>query len=110
MKSKQPMFKYPATTQWWTTVTSGWVLESHHMHLLRLACQALDRAEEARLAIEAAGSLTFTDNHGNVKPRPEVQIENIARIAFARLLRELDLDAEPPGERSRPPAVRSNRG
>ena len=43
------------------------------------------------------------------KLHPAVRIETDSRLAFARLLRELDLDVDPPAEAKRPPALRSMR-
>ena len=39
-----------------------------------------------------------------------MRIENDCRLAFARLLRELDLDLDPPADSKRPPMLRSIRG
>lgn len=69
-------------------------LGDHHVRLLTLAAQAWDRAEEAREALAEHGT-TYTDRFGQPRARPEVAIERDARLAFARLLRELDLDGEP---------------
>jgi len=69
-------------------------LEEHHVRLLTLAAEAWDRAQEARVALAQHGT-TYTDRFGQPRARPEVNIERDARIAFARLLRELDLDGEP---------------
>ena len=83
---------------------------SDHMHLLEGACGAWDRMVEARLALDEHG-LIYQDRNGEPKARPEVAIERDARIGFARLVRELDLDgAPPPQPRGRPPGLRSNRG
>src|SRR5690606_6486090 len=98
----------PATRRWWASVYSDYQLESHHVRLLTLAAEAWDRTVAAREAIEQHG-LTYTDRFGAPKARPEVAVERDSRIAFARLLRELDLDVEPPAEAPRPPALRSNR-
>ena len=99
----------PAMKAWWRSVLEDYDLDAHHLHLLEAACGAWDRMTEARAAIAEHG-LTFTDDRGSPKARPEVAIERDARIAFARLVRELDLDeAAPPEPRSRPPALRSNR-
>jgi len=78
--------------------------------LLQAAGEAWDRYQQARTALAEHG-LTFTDDKGMVRARPEAAIERDSRIAFARLIRELDLDTDGPAEpRSRPPALRSNRG
>ncbi|MFN7315261.1 MAG: P27 family phage terminase small subunit [Phycisphaerae bacterium] len=82
-------------------------LESHHLHLLAMACEALDRAAAAREAIAEHGPV-FTDRYGQPRARPEVQIERDSRIAFARLLRELGLDVEGPVESPRPPRIAPN--
>ena len=94
----------PATRRWWVQVRAGWDLEEHHLKLLTLAGEAWDRAGQAREALQKHG-LIFVDRFGQPRSRPEVAIERDARLAYARMLRELDLDAAPPQE-SRPPGVR----
>jgi len=94
---------------WWRSVLEEFALDEHHLHLLEAACTAWDRMVQARDAISANG-LTFTDERGMVRARPEVAIERDARTSFVRIVRELDLDTAPPPEpRTRPPALRSNR-
>ena len=93
----------PATRDWWETVVRGWQLDEHHIRILTLAGEAWDRGQEARAALEAHG-LTFSDRFGQPKARPELAIERDSRIAFARLVRELDLDRPPPVP-SRPPRL-----
>jgi P27 family predicted phage terminase small subunit len=95
-----------AMQTWWRTVVDDYNLDQHHLHLLEAACGAWDRMVQARAEIDAHG-LVFRDKHGDPRTRPEVAIERDARISFARLIRELDLDvsSEPP----RPPGLRSNR-
>ena len=97
------------TAKWWRTVVEAYELEAHHVRLLTLAGEAWDRCQQARAQIDEHG-LTTTDRYNNVKARPEIAIERDSRLAFARLIRELDLDAEPPPAARRPPALVSNRG
>ncbi len=98
-----PRHLKPATRKWWATVTADYELEPHHLRLLALAGEAWDRCQQAREILDRQG-LTFTDKHGQPRARPEVAIERDARVAFARLLRELSLDVEPPAD-VRPPRL-----
>lgn len=97
------------SSAWWRSVVEDYGLEPHHLRLLQCACEAWDRMALAREAVAADG-LTFKDSSGNLKANPAVAIERDARTLFARLVRELDLDADGAVERSRPPSLRSNRG
>jgi P27 family predicted phage terminase small subunit len=96
--------------QWWETTVEAYVLQEHHLRLLQLACEAWDEAQKARAQLQDEG-LTVPGREGGIRPHPCVAIERDARLAVARLVRELDLDVEPPAsERVGPPAILSNRG
>ena len=103
-----PTHLAPETADWWRAVLEEFALEPHHRRLLRLACEAWDRCQQAREILDRDGLTTETES-GGLKAHPCIGIERDARLAFARLLRELDLDGEPTAERARPPALRSNR-
>lgn len=105
---RAPEHLRPATRKWWRSVVSAYVLEDHHIRLLTLAAESWDRCQQAREAL--VGGLTFDDRFDCPHAKPEVAIERDSRLAFARLLRELDLDIEPPAGPHRPPGLRSNRG
>jgi len=98
----------PATALWWLDVHGQYALEPHHERLLTLAATAWDRAEQARAEIAKHG-LTFVDRFDAPHARPEIAIERDSRTGFARLLRELDLDVDPPADTRRAPGLRSNR-
>lgn len=100
---RPPRHLSTATTKWFRSVVADFDLADHHLHLLTLACEARDRAEQARIILEKEG-VTILDRFGVPKAHPAVAIERDSRIAFARLLRELGLsdgDAEAP----RPPRL-----
>src|SRR5262245_51111191 len=80
----------PATRRWWRRVVRTWTLSEHHIRLLTLLCEAWDRGQEARAVIAREG-LTAPTRDGGVKLHPAARLESDSRIAFARLLRELDL-------------------
>lgn len=92
------------TRQWWQTVADEYALEPHHIRILTLAAEAWDRGVEAREAIARHGTV-YVDRFDQPRARPEIAIERDSRIAFARLVRELALDLDPPDEAGRPPRL-----
>ena len=91
-----------STRAWWSSVVSDYILEPHHLKLLTAAAEAWDEAEAAGEAIREHG-LTFVDRYGQAKERPELGTRRQARRDFARMVRELALDAAPPPDATRPP-------
>lgn len=111
MNLAPPAHLSSSARQWWQTTVAAYVLQEHHLRLLQLACEAWDRAQTARVALEREG-LTVPGREGGMRPHPCIAIERDARLAVARLVRELDLDTEPPvPERVGPlPILSNNRG
>ncbi|RUV89193.1 hypothetical protein EOA60_08280 [Mesorhizobium sp. M1A.F.Ca.IN.020.06.1.1] len=103
---KPPSHLRKPTQKWFRSVVEEYEMEPHNLRLLIRACEAWDRGEEAREAIEAHG-LTYTDRWNAPRARPEVAVERDSRIGFARLIRELSLDGAGSPEASRPPRYAS---
>jgi P27 family predicted phage terminase small subunit len=111
MSLAPPVHLSPSARQWWQTTVDAYVLQEHHLRLLQLACEAWDRSQQARVQLDHDG-LTIPGREGGIRPHPCIAIERDARLAVARLVRELDLDTEPPvPERVGPlPLLSNNRG
>ena len=62
-----PRHLRPKTRAWVRSVLQSWELEDHHVRLLILAGEALDRAEAAREVIEKDGA-TFLDRFKQPSP------------------------------------------
>jgi P27 family predicted phage terminase small subunit len=105
---KAPKHLRAPTRRWWASVVEAYVLEEHHRRVLTLAGESWDRCCQAREVLHKEG-LTYTDRFGAPKARPEVAIERDARLAVARLLRELNLDSEAPAD-VRPPRLHGTGG
>src|SRR6266542_3766868 len=78
----------------WSSVTGDYEVDAPGLELLRLACEALDRADEARRAIEHDGAY-IADRYGNPRPHPAIAVERDSRLAAARLMRQLGLLDQP---------------
>jgi P27 family predicted phage terminase small subunit len=99
------------TKQWYRSVVEEYELDAHHLMLLQSAAETWDELQECR-ALIARDGLIIEGREGGVRAHPASAILRTARITFARLIRELDLDVAEPGHadtRYRPPALRSNR-
>jgi len=81
------------TKAWWKMIVDSYELEDHQYKILLMACETLDRREPARALLRKYG-LTFTDDRGMVKQRPEICIERDSAAAFLRALRALKLEGE----------------
>jgi phage terminase small subunit len=104
-KTTPPDHLKPATADWWKYIVGDYELESHHLRLLQLACEAWDRAQSAREIIDRDG-ISYVDRFGAPRSRPEIAVERDCRIGFARLVRELQLDGAGTPEPTRLPALR----
>jgi phage terminase small subunit len=94
---KAPAHLRPDTKAWWQCVHQDYDLGEHHSRLLTLPCEAWDRGGEAR-EILAKDGIVIGGREAAVRPHPCIAIERDARIAFARLVAQLNLDAEWPEE------------
>jgi P27 family predicted phage terminase small subunit len=88
----------------WEQTTTSFTLEATELELLRLACEALDRAEQARVILTNEG-LTSRGRYGQVLPHPLIAVERDSRMAAARLFKQLNLP-EAPAEIVSPLALR----
>ena len=96
---RAPAHLTPDTKVWWRKIVATYVLEDQHLRLLQLAAEAWDRAAQARKLLKRDG-LIYRDENDHPRKHPAISIEEQARVAFMRLLRELDLEGEPhPGYR-----------
>jgi len=88
-----PAHLSPTSADVFRSVVEVYELEGHQLRMLTEACQALDRAEEARKAVGT--ELTVVTRLGELKAHPLLLIERDNRTAFARLMAQLGLRSEP---------------
>lgn len=105
--TRPPKHLRPATRKWYAQICELFELETHHLRLLLLACESWDRVLQAREALAEHG-LVFVDRFDCPRPRPEIAVERDNKLSFVRIMRELDLDCEPPLD-VRPPRLTRNR-
>jgi hypothetical protein len=74
----------------WAEIFETRRLQLHEVVIFLKACEAHDRAEQARLILKREGP-TYQDRFQQPRARPEVAIERDSRASFAKLLRQINL-------------------
>lgn len=92
---RAPAHFSPRARAFWQFATSEFQLEPHHIELVRLVGEAIDRGEQARLAVAKEG-LTIKDRFAQLRPHPGIAIERNAALVVGRLIKQLGLDLELP--------------
>ena len=92
-KPRAPAGLSAAMKSLWKDIGQQFDLDSWHYRLLEQAARSYDRAEQCRAICDKKG-LTIEDRYGKIIPRPESLLEKQNRDEFARLLKQLDLDAD----------------
>lgn len=109
-KSKRPDPEPPAhlsadSKALWSRLVRDYAMhdDAAGLAILGSACEAKDRAEQARKELDEEG-LTVAGDRGGVKAHPAAAIERDNRAAFLAAMKALRLDVEParPGP-GRPP-------
>ena len=59
----------PEASSWWRSTCEAFEFDEHHLRLLRLACEAWDRCQQARVILAEKG-LTYDDRFGLRVPGP----------------------------------------
>lgn len=90
---------------WWDKMTTDYDFGPHHLKLLQAACESWDRAQQARKVLDLDGLTVNTDDGGR-KAHPCVAVERDARASFAKIVKDLQLDAIEPPNTLRPPLRR----
>ena len=83
------------TQAWWREMVEKYAMGSQHLKLLLAACESWDLYSDAMTVLRAQG-LTFKNRFGQPCTRPEVAIMRDAKLAFVRIVRELNLPGDTP--------------
>ena len=92
----------------WRSVAGTFDLEAHHLAVLTVAAERLDRVAEARARVKRDGPYV-RDRFGQLKAHPALAVERDATVGFLRAARELGLDVDEPNE-ARPGRLGRNAG
>jgi P27 family predicted phage terminase small subunit len=98
--AEPPAHLAPPTRQWW--IETAPLLEHHQLRILTAAAESWDRYQQAREALAKHG-LSYTDDKGQIRRRPECTIEKDARASFLRCMYVLRLDAPTPEPKTNAP-------
>jgi P27 family predicted phage terminase small subunit len=85
----------------WESVVEDFEIEGPALTVLQACCEAFQRMQEARGAIDRDGALV-KNRFGELRPHPALNVERDARAGFLRAWRTLNLETAPPLPPGRP--------
>jgi P27 family predicted phage terminase small subunit len=89
-----PAHLSPEARSLWARMSGEFVLDdAAAVALLRVACEAFDRAESARQLLQSEG-MAIRDRFGQSKPNPMLAVERDARAQLISAIRALRLAPE----------------
>jgi len=103
-KPKTPKHLRPPTRDFYARMQATYSMEEHQERTLLLACEAYDRCVEAREELAKSGTYQ-KGRYGQAVTHPAVKVEEQARLAWLRCIRELGLPDEEPAGAPRPPKL-----
>jgi len=101
---KPPDYLKKSGKKFFKEISNTYELEEHHLKILALASQCLDRLDQARSQIESEG-IFLKSRFDKLYLNPATKLEKENKVLFARLIRELNLDIELPKGLGRPPSL-----
>lgn len=90
MTAPPPVHLSEPSRELWGDILARFDLSPWELRLLGEALNALDRAEQARVAV--GDRIVVATKDGSLKPHPALTVERDSRASFARMLRQLGLD------------------
>jgi P27 family predicted phage terminase small subunit len=82
--------------RFWSEIVTMFDLEPHDVKRLTIACDSLDRIDQARAAIKRDG-VTTTTRFGEVKPHPAIAVWRDAAKLYLSAIRQMGVDLEQAG-------------
>lgn len=93
--SKPPTHLSAAAKKLWNDIFTEYSIDdAAGMAILRVALEAFDRSQEARMVVKKQG-MTILGRDGQVRSHPLLTVERDNRAAFLAGLKALNLDLEP---------------
>ena len=80
-----------AALAWWRSIVSEWRLAPDELAILGEATRALDRVEQARAAMKRDGTFVPSLHGDGERLHPGYVLERDQRLAFGRLVKQLNL-------------------
>lgn len=94
--------KYKGSRDFFNKICNDFTLEDHNKKILILACETLDKIEEAQRRLKKEGSY-YISRFGEPRSHPALKEVKDNKALFLKLIKQLELDFEESNGVGRPP-------